>query len=277
MEYSLYTLNKKTNLKNLTSTELINTLNLIGFEVDDIETLPVSTNKFLVDKKLVLKIPANREDLLNEKLLLKDFSVLFLFEIYQTWEILKKKYNFLINQIAEESKNIPIYKIQSNDSKSVVYKIDFKISQDVESPLWLKNKLSIHGFPCTNVVNDILNLVLLEFGSNFGCSLSKKFNENNNLEFSILEMPKITTNEFNETISLRGGACILKTPNNEINTLLSDVDVFVENKKLNKHFSASDNYSDETILSLNFIFNPIFEKNNLEEQQILKKHRGRSV
>ena len=69
MEYSLYTLNKKTNLKNLTSTELINTLNLIGFEVDDIETLPVSTNKFLVDKKLVLKIPANREDLLNEKLL----------------------------------------------------------------------------------------------------------------------------------------------------------------------------------------------------------------
>ena len=52
MEYSLYTLNKKTNLKNLTSTELINTLNLIGFEVDDIETLPVSTNKFLVDKKL---------------------------------------------------------------------------------------------------------------------------------------------------------------------------------------------------------------------------------
>jgi phenylalanyl-tRNA synthetase beta chain len=272
MEYSLYTLNKKTNLKNLTSTELINTLNLIGFEVDDIETLPVSTNKFLVDKKLVLKIPANREDLLNEKLLLKDFSVLFLFEIYQTWEILKKKYNFLINQISEESKNIPVYKIQSNDAKSVVYKIDFKISHDVESPLWLKNKLSIHGFPCTNIVNDILNLVLLEFGSNFGCSFSKKFNENDNLEFSILEMPKITTNEFNETISLKGGACILKTPNNEINTLLADVDVFIEKKKLNKHFSDSENHSNETILSLNFIFNPIFEKNNLEEQQILKQY-----
>jgi len=272
MEYSLYTLNKKTNLKNLTSTELINTLNLIGFEVDDIETLPLSTNKFLVDKKLVLKIPANREDLLNEKLLLKDFSVLFLFEIYQTWEILKKKYHFLIKKISEDSKNIPVYKIKSNDSKSLVYKINFKILEETESPLWLKNKLVTHGFQSTNVVTDILNLVLLEFGSNFGCSLSKKFNENQNLEFSILETPKITTNEFDETVSLRGGTCILKTSKNQINTVFADVDVFIENKKLNKYFSTDENDSGETVFSLNFIFNPIFEKNNLEEQQILKQY-----
>ena len=36
MEYSLYYLNKQANLKNLKVNEIIDKLNLIGFEVDDI-------------------------------------------------------------------------------------------------------------------------------------------------------------------------------------------------------------------------------------------------
>ena len=103
MEYSLYTLNKKAKLNNLTSTELINTLNLIGFEVDGISTDSLKTNKFIEDKKLLIKIPANREDLLNETLLLEDFSLLFLFQIYKIWEQLKFDYEFLIREKYEKS------------------------------------------------------------------------------------------------------------------------------------------------------------------------------
>jgi hypothetical protein len=67
MEYSLQTLNENSNLKSLTTTEIIDQLNLIGFEVDETFNETFITNKFLDNLRLLIKIPANREDLLAER------------------------------------------------------------------------------------------------------------------------------------------------------------------------------------------------------------------
>jgi len=105
MEYSLYTLNQRINKTNLTSTELINRLNLIGFEVDEVFFEELTTNKFITNQRLLIKIPANREDLLNENLLLREFSLLFLLEIVETWNLLKKKlFGFIEKSLFKKSK-----------------------------------------------------------------------------------------------------------------------------------------------------------------------------
>ena len=77
MEYSLHNLNKQTQLNKITCEIIINKLNLIGFEVDDIIIQPLIYNSLINDIHLILKIPANREDLLNEILLLNEFSTIF--------------------------------------------------------------------------------------------------------------------------------------------------------------------------------------------------------
>ena len=74
MEYSLYYLNKQAQLKDLKITEIIDKLNLIGFEVDDIFNETVLTNKFLKDTRLLIETPSNRQDLLNEKLFLDEIT-----------------------------------------------------------------------------------------------------------------------------------------------------------------------------------------------------------
>jgi hypothetical protein len=77
MEYSLQSLTKQTELNEITLENIVNKLNLIGFEVDDIIVEPLVFNQFINDIRLLLKIPANREDLLTEILLLKEFSTIF--------------------------------------------------------------------------------------------------------------------------------------------------------------------------------------------------------
>ena len=65
MEYSLRNLNKIAQVKNVTLNNFVETLNLIGLEVDD-TVFDMSSNKVdLNDIKLDLKIPANRDDLYN--------------------------------------------------------------------------------------------------------------------------------------------------------------------------------------------------------------------
>ena len=98
MEYSLQHLNKTAQLQNVTLNNFVETLNLIGLEVDDI--LPdISVDKVnLTDIKLELKIPANRDDLLNENILIEELSTIFLFKIYKTWDYLQEKYFFLLKK-----------------------------------------------------------------------------------------------------------------------------------------------------------------------------------
>ena len=160
MEYSLYTLNQRINKTNLTSTELINRLNLIGFEVDEVFFEELTTNKFITNQRLLIKIPANREDLLNENLLLREFSLLFLLEIVETWNLLKKYYLVLLKNHYLKNQNIEEENLVSSFSQGLAYQIDFSLSSSKKSPFWLKNKLKNHGIEPKSLVNDILNLVL---------------------------------------------------------------------------------------------------------------------
>ena len=98
MEYSLYYLNKHANLKNLKVNEIIDKLNLIGFEVDDIFEEQVITNHLLNDTRLLIEIPSNRQDLLNEKLFLQELSTIFSLETYDLWRNLRTNYDPLINK-----------------------------------------------------------------------------------------------------------------------------------------------------------------------------------
>ena len=94
MEYSLRNLNKIAQVKNVTLNNFVETLNLIGLEVDD-TVFDMSSNKVnLNDIKLDLKIPANRDDLLNKNILNEELSTIFLFKIYKTWQHLQEKISF---------------------------------------------------------------------------------------------------------------------------------------------------------------------------------------
>ena len=270
MEYSLYTLNKKAKLNNLTSTELINTLNLIGFEVDGISTESLKTNKFIEDKKLLVKIPANREDLLNENLLLEDFSLLFLFQIYKIWESLKNDYSFLIQEKYKTSLNIKQEILNQENIDCIAYKIDFKLNKDIESPNWIKDKLANSGINSKTLLIDILNIVLLEFGSSFGLCFSKE--EQNSMSIELLLEEESFNSITNTEIVLPKGSIVLKDKLKNINTVFSNISIFIENQSLVEKENKIDlkNLSND-IISLTFIFNNSFENKNLNLDNNFKK------
>ena len=87
MEYSLYDLNKVTDLKNLKIETLINRLNLIGLEVDDVMTKNIDLKSSLTDQILTIAIPANREDLLTEKLFVQELQSIFKIKPFSYWNI----------------------------------------------------------------------------------------------------------------------------------------------------------------------------------------------
>ena len=270
MEYSLYTLNKKAKLNNLTSTELINTLNLIGFEVDGISTESLKTNRFIEDKKLLVKIPANREDLLNENLLLEDFSLLFLFQIYKIWESLKNDYSFLIQEKYKTSLNIKQEILNQENIDCIAYKIDFKLNKHIESPNWIKDKLANSGINSKTLLIDILNIILLEFGSSFGLCFSKE--EQNSMSIELLLEEESFNSITNTEILLPKGSIVLKDKLKNINTVFSNISIFIENQSLVQKENKIDlkNLSND-IISLTFIFNNSFEKKNINLDNNFKK------
>jgi len=265
MEYSLYTLNKKARLNNLTSEELINTLNLIGFEVDGISNELLKTNPFILDKKLLIKIPANREDLLTENLLLEDLSLLFLFQIYKIWEKLKINYLFLIKEHYQNSFKIEQAFINNNNLNCIAYKIDFVLEKEKESPLWLKNKLLNNNIGTKNLLIDLLNLIVFEFGSNFGLSVSN--NSENQLKIELLLAEQILEAKNSNKLNLPKGSIVLRDQKNKVNTIFSNLEIFIDqeisgNEKLNKK---------DEVLSLTFIFNTSFEDKNFIGDKNIKK------
>ena len=90
MEYSLQSLNKSAHFKALTLKEIVENLNLIGFEVDEIFLQNSEVNSLSQNIKFLLKVPANREDLMVEELLIKEFNRLFSLNFFSNWKILKK-------------------------------------------------------------------------------------------------------------------------------------------------------------------------------------------
>ena len=94
MEYSLSTLNNKSNFSSLSLTETINKLNLVGFEVDEVSF--EKSNSYSPDIKFLLKSPANRDDLFLENLFLSELGTIFVLEFYEIWNSLKQNYSFLL-------------------------------------------------------------------------------------------------------------------------------------------------------------------------------------
>ena len=277
MEYSLYTLNKKANLTSLTSTNFINTLNLVGFEVDNIFLEKLTSNTFIVNKRLLIKIPANREDLLNENLLLQDLSVIFLFQIYKIWKNFKKNYSFLLKKKYNTSVLINHKVIKTEYLNCLAYKIDFTLRKKFFSPLWLQNKLKNSGLIPKNLLTDILNLVLLEFGSSFGLSFSKKVARDvpQNFKIETLQENETFTTINLQKILLPKGSLVLKNEVNDIVNVFATFNVFLENETLVKKeqnlLNDKNNFLKiDEIISLTFIFTKSFEDINVEKLSSIK-------
>jgi hypothetical protein len=120
MEYSLYTLNQNSKLNSLKITEIVNQLNLIGFEVDDIFTEKSMENLFFDNIRLLIKIPANREDLLNEKFFLIELSTVLLFQLNNFWKKIKPNYFFLLKENYSKYFNYEIVNIQQKNVSEVL-------------------------------------------------------------------------------------------------------------------------------------------------------------
>lgn len=211
MDYSLQNLNKNLKLNDLSLSNFVETLNLIGIEVDDIAYEKGFPSISVDNIKIVLKIPANRADLLNEKFFLTEISTIFLVEIYHTWEKLKENYFFLLRQKYFNSSNYSTTLLPS--IKSIVkYIITIEDAQIKPSPMWIQKKLTMFNIPVINNVTDILNLVLSEWGQTFNIFLmkDKSFDNIKNFQIECLDSKTNYLNENQQLIELYPGTIILK-------------------------------------------------------------------
>lgn len=219
MEYSLYDLNKSSNLNDLTLPTLIDKLNLIGFEVDDIFIEEFKTNPILNNIRLLIKIPSNREDLLNETFLKNELSNIFLFKLKNRWSSFKFSYLFLLKQNYQQSLNYQTIKINSELPNILVYKIEGTQLPNFKTPTWVKNKLIDAGLPVSMTIQDLITLVNFEWGQTLNL-LSIK----NNFETLKLEQLQNAIKwEGEESYLLDKGTIVLK---NEQNKILSTLGIF---------------------------------------------------
>ena len=209
MEYSLYYLNKQAKLKDLKITEIIDKLNLIGFEVDDIFEESVMTNKFLNDTRLLIEIPSNRQDLLNEKLFLHEKSTIFMLEVYKIWKVLQPNYSFILNQHNKKHSKQIVKQIESSLNHILVYKFELENCFVKKSPLWIQQKLQNRGLESFNNLDDFLNLIILEYGSTITSSLFKENHQGYEIERSV------ENTKFNGT-EIPSGSILLKDKENQI-------------------------------------------------------------
>ena len=125
MEYSLQTLNENSNLTSIKSLDIIEKLNLIGFEIDETFNESFITNPFIDNLKLLIKIPANREDLLNEKLFLIELSTIF-------WNRISPFYLYILIYLHFfYMLHIHLFLIMEIHIKFIVY-IDHLLYQDID-------------------------------------------------------------------------------------------------------------------------------------------------
>jgi phenylalanyl-tRNA synthetase beta chain len=171
MEYSLKTLNKNSKLNSLTLNEIINQLNLIGFEVDDVFNEKEINNQLLDNIRLLIKLPADREDLLNEKLFLIELSTILVFQLSTIWESVKKDYSFLLKQKYSTYLNYKIYETTEDFLEILIFNIELKNFKSVSSPLWVQTKLLNAGIQPLKNIDDFITLVNLEWGQNFNTFL----------------------------------------------------------------------------------------------------------
>ena len=253
MEYSLQSLTKQTELNEITLENIVNKLNLIGFEVDDIIVEPLVFNQFINDIRLLLKIPANREDLLIEILLLKEFSTIFSLKKYEIWKFLKKDYSFLLKQKYSQVYTYESSIIFSDLPNLAIYNVKLENFQSFLIPLWIKEKLKNFGYTPTNTLNDLLNLVCVEWGQQINIYFdNNQKNKTNNLYCERLDESKIFTDVNNIQHILPIGTIILKNSQNTILNVLgiSTPSINIENN-LNNTISFETIFYDINLNLLN--------------------------
>ena len=191
MEYSLTRLQNysKISLQDLKLQDVIEKLNMIGFEIDNVT---IESFNFSEKIQIFIKVPSNREDLLIEKIFLQELSVLFLFDLYQKWEGLKQNYSFLLKQKYLQYFHYESIKIDSNLSSLLVYifKINKKKSEInllnlSSSPIWIQEKLLEFGICPKKNYQDLIELINCEWGQSFVTfpisSVEKNFPYNNSV------------------------------------------------------------------------------------------------
>ena len=219
MQYSLKLLNKNSKLKNITLTSLVDALNLIGFEVDEVRIEKLKTNTFLEDINLLIKIPANREDLLSENFLISEFNTIFLFEKYETWRNLSFNYSSILGKKYQKSVNFEVVNIDSKieNAFSVVYKIEN--FENKSTPNWIKQKLNINGLKSNNLLTDLIQLVNFEFGQNLNIFFNNQI-KNQSFTFGFLEKDNNFKSLDNKTYNLFKENLVLKDSTGNIVSFL---------------------------------------------------------
>lgn len=237
MKYSLQRLNMISDLKILNLKNFIDHLNLIGLEVDAIIDEKTGNN-FIDEKKILIKVPADRPDLLNEKFFINELSILFHFNLINNWEKLKKKYSFFLKQKYLYYNDYFENSIFSSIPNSLVYLIEVKNLTRKKSPNWIQNKLKeIQIVPKENIF-DLLNLCFYEWGQPISFTLNKNLQTESFLKIEILsEDLNYLIN--NHSFHFKKGTIVLKNNTNTILTPLgfikSNYD-FLENNESSNFF-----------------------------------------
>lgn len=224
MEYSLNILTKKlrsdTEALNLNLQEFIDVLNLIGFEVDDVNfNRSVLSNSFEID--LLIKLPSNREDLMIEKNFLNELSTIFLFKLNESWLKLKSTYFALLKNKYLQYYNYQEVQISSKYPQILSYLIELKDLKSQNSPKWIQSKLKKIGKKTNNDLSDVIELINFEWGQSFNCIPSLDLNKNieKNIKIEILDQIIYFSSSNNKEHKLYPGTIVLKL-NDEIISVL---------------------------------------------------------
>ena len=257
MEYSLHTLNESSILKTLTSQNLIDELNLIGFEIDEVFEEQLLTNKNIDNLRLLIKIPANREDLLSEKTFLNELSRLFNFSLHNKWEKNKILYNAVLNTEYNNYKNFQQININSNLNDIVCFKIKIKKNKNFSTPLWIEKKLLNSGIQPKKSIDDLLTLNTLEWGNTFDFSVVDIINDTH-LKIEQLQKNLTFRHSEDKTYNLTPGTIVIKNEVGEIKEVLGIFNHNCITSEENEIFVQSLFYNIyDNILNLNALENKI--------------------
>ena len=223
MEYSLNQLNKLTNVKELTVTEFINSLNLIGLEVDEIDQEKINFSYEIIH--FLLKIPSNREDLFLETAFLKEISFLFYVELFQHWKKIQKKYTFLRKQKYLEYQFYSITFLDSNFSEMITYFLEISLPIKKQLPFWLKEKSKkIKEITNSTLFEKYFNFCIFEWGEI--CHFSPKLFPNldflSNYQINYLNSDTILLDSLRKSYRIPKGTVILTNNMNELISVLGN-------------------------------------------------------
>lgn len=217
MQYSLQQLNKIANLKELKINDVIDKLNLIGLEVDEIFNEKLENNKYVDNTRLLIAIPSNREDLLNENFFLEELANIFNFQMIFFWKKMKSHYKFLLNQKTEKKIEYKNLKLTSSLTSFSTYIIHLENFQETKTPGWISKKLKNGGLEVSDaLLENLINLNILEWGQNTNLLNS------NGTEFQLIrlsESEELITADDNQCL-LEKGTIVLKDNNNKIISVL---------------------------------------------------------